>query len=254
MNAICILSVVPVRSEPSDKAELVTQLLFGEQVEILQEDKNWRKVRLYYDDYTGWLDAKQIAPIEEEDMKKFSESPALSYDLVQIAMNGTGMVPIVLGSTLPLFHEKKIHIGKKEFDFEGTAKIPVRADKSHIIEYAGMYLNAPYLWGGRSPFGIDCSGLTQMVYKLCGIRLKRDTHQQVAQGKGIMTLEQTQPGDLAFFRNDNGKITHAGILISSDKVLHAHGKVRIDKIDKEGIFNAEQNRYTHTLSHLRRME
>jgi cell wall-associated NlpC family hydrolase len=254
MNGICILSIVPVRSEPSDKAEMVTQLLFGEQVQITGEEKSWRKVRLLYDDYTGWVDSKQVISIEEEEMKKFSESPALSYDLVQIAINGTSMIPILLGSTLPFYHDRKIHIGKAEYDFDGNAKIPLKADITSITEYAAMYLNAPYLWGGRSPFGIDCSGLTQMVYKLCGIKLKRDTHQQVAQGKGVINLESTRPGDLAFFRNGDGKVTHTGILLSPNKIIHAHGRVRIDKVDSEGIFNAEKNDYTHKLSHLRRMD
>jgi cell wall-associated NlpC family hydrolase len=254
MNGICILSIVPVRSEPSDKSEMVTQLLFGEQVQIMGEEKSWRKVRLLFDDYTGWVDSKQLISIEEEEMKKFSESPALSYDLVQIAINGTSMIPIVLGSTLPFYHDRKIHIGKTEYDFDGNAKIPVKADMSSITEYAAMYLNAPYLWGGRSPFGIDCSGLTQMVYKLCGIKLKRDTHQQVAQGKGVINLENMKPGDLAFFRNGDGKVTHTGILLSPNKIIHAHGRVRIDRVDSEGIFNAEKNDYTHKLSHLRRIE
>jgi gamma-D-glutamyl-L-lysine dipeptidyl-peptidase len=254
MNAICVLSVVPVRSEPSDKAEMVTQLLFGEQVQILEEDKSWRKVRLLYDDYTGWVDFKQIRHIEEEEVKKFSEFPPLSYDLVQIAINGTSVIPIVLGSTLPFYHDKKIHIGTSEYEFDGSAKIPARNDFSSITEYAAMYLNAPYLWGGRSPFGIDCSGFTQMVYKLCGIRLKRDTHQQVAQGKSVSNLDSARPGDLAFFRNEAGKVNHTGILLTPGRIMHAHGKVRIDKVDSEGIFNAEQNRYTHFLSHLRRME
>jgi gamma-D-glutamyl-L-lysine dipeptidyl-peptidase len=254
MNGICILSIVPVRNEPSDKAEMVTQLLFGEQFKILEEHKSWRRVSLYYDEYIGWVDAKQMLTIDHEVKMKFTEAPSLTYDLVQIAISGTNVIPIVLGSTLPFYHDRKIHIGPIEYDYEGNVKIPAKPDISNLTEYAAMYLNAPYLWGGRSPFGIDCSGFTQMVFKLCGIQLKRDTHQQIAQGKPVSSIETTQQGDLAFFRNDAGKVSHVGIILSLNRIIHAHGKVRIDKLDSEGIFNVDTNSYSHKLSHLRRME
>jgi cell wall-associated NlpC family hydrolase len=253
MKGIGTLSIIPVRSEPSDKAEMVTQILFGEQFEVLEEERSWRKIRLNGDDYTGWIDAKQVTLLNEEE-QKFMDVPALTYDLVQLAIAGSAVIPIVLGSTLPFYYLKKIHIGNTEYEFDGHVKTPAKPDISSITEYAAMYLNAPYLWGGRSPFGIDCSGLTQMVFKLCGIRLKRDAHQQVAQGKSVSSIEVTQEGDLAFFRNEDGKVSHAGIILSLNRIIHAHGRVRIDKIDSEGIFNAEQERYTHRLSHLRRME
>ena len=110
-----------------------------------------------------------------------------------------------------------------------------------------MYLNSPYLWGGRSPFGIDCSGFTQMVFKLNGIKLPRDAYEQAEIGKTLNFIEETQKGDLAFFDNEEGKIIHTGIIIDKNKIIHSSGKVRIDNLDHYGIFNAETGKYSHNL-------
>jgi gamma-D-glutamyl-L-lysine dipeptidyl-peptidase len=114
-------------------------------------------------------------------------------------------------------------------------------------------LNSPYLWGGKTPFGIDCSGFTQMAYKLAGIKLRRDAWQQAEQGHTINLLEETEPGDLAFFDNDEGNIVHVGIILRDHKIIHAAGKVRIDSIDHYGINNKELKKYTHKLRLIKRM-
>ncbi|MCX6292510.1 MAG: C40 family peptidase [Bacteroidetes bacterium] len=254
MYGICNLSMIPVRSEPSDRSEMVSQLLFGEAVEVIDKQDSWRKVRCYFDDYIGWIDKKQICSIDADEIHHINTQPiTVTFDIVQIVIfNQSNIIPVVLGSTLPSYSNKKFRIGKTEYAYDGNIKTFSSPDVSAIIEHAYMYLNAPYLWGGRSPFGIDCSGFTQMVFKLCGLVLKRDAHLQSQQGKTINLLEEAKAGDLAFFDNAEGKITHTGIILPNNKIIHSSGRVHVDRLDHQGIFNEETNKYTHTLRIIKR--
>jgi cell wall-associated NlpC family hydrolase len=170
--------MVPVRKEPSDKSEITSQLLFGESVEIIDKQESWRHVKMLHDNYTGWIDKKQVSEIDEDEMLKIrSATTMVSSDLVQLAIwNKNQICPVVIGSTLPSFHDHKFSIGKTDYAFEGNIIELKSPDITRLLEHAYMYLNAPYLWGGRSPFGIDCSGFTQMVYKLCGKSIHRDAY------------------------------------------------------------------------------
>ena len=248
MYGICNLTLVPCRKEPSDKSEMVTQLLFGEHFELLDTKGNWQLIRIAYDGYECWIDKKQFLPIS--DIKGISDATtAVTVDILQLAEGPhRTMISLVLGSSLPKFKNKTFHLGKQEFTFDGEATIPNPKKKElSVEEVAKWYLNAPYLWGGRSPFGIDCSGFTQLVYKINGIKLKRDAWQQAEQGKALTFLEEAQTGDLAFFDNEDGKIVHVGIILGEGKIIHASGKVRIDKLDHQGIYNEEMKKYTHRL-------
>ena len=248
MYGICNLSIVPCRKEPSDKSEMVTQLLFGEHFEVLEEKKSWTLIRTAYEGYECWIDKKQFLPLK--DIKGISESTtAITTEIVQLAEDqNKSIIPILLGSSLPKYNKKSFSLGKEEYSFDGDSVFPFAKKKEHsIIEVAKWYLNTPYLWGGRSPFGIDCSGFTQMVYKLNGIKLKRDAWQQADQGKVLGFIEEAKPGDLAFFDNEDGKIVHVGIILAAGRIIHASGKVRIDKLDHQGIYNEEQKKYTHRL-------
>lgn len=262
MYGICNLSVIPCRKEPSDKSEMVTQLLFGEHFKVLEDfnktekgKKSWLLIKLLYDGYECWVDGKQI--IRLSDMKNISDSnTAIATDIVQMAEEQNGkLLPILLGSSLPKFSDKKFIIGKKKYSYEGEVIFPFKR-KSNIPskrEVACWYLHAPYLWGGRSPFGIDCSGFTQMVFKICGIKLKRDAWQQAEQGTTVNFLEETQEGDLAFFDNEEGKIVHVGMVLEGGKIIHASGQVRIDNLDHHGIYNSETKTYTHRLRIIKRI-
>ena len=255
MHGICNLSIVPVRKEPSDKSEMVTQLLFGEHFEVIESNKQWKKIRTAYDNYEGWLDEKQFLSVSLEEFNKLNRSPSfITLDLVQVISDNDVMLPIVLGSTLPFFNGKSFRLGSKEFVYEGSVRnCDKPSPKKMIVENAYMYLNAPYLWGGRSPFGLDCSGFTQMVYKLSGFKLKRDAHQQAEQGYTLNLLDEAEPGDLVFFDNEEGKIIHTGIFLGDGKVIHASGKVRIDKLDSHGIFNVDTKKYSHNLRLIKRL-
>lgn len=254
MYAICNLSLVPVRKEASDRSEMISQLLFGEAVEILDKQKSWCKIKMLFDQYVGWIDQKQVVIITEEEIKNYkSKSSYISTDLLQIVLvNGGEMSSIVMGSSLPFYENKKMKFGKTEYIFEGTAIDSSIARPENIVSLSELFLNTPYLWGGRSPFGIDCSGLTQIVYKMCGIALKRDASQQAKEGETISLIHESKAGDLAFFDNEDGKVVHVGIIADNNQIIHASGKVRRDLLDHQGIFNKETGRYTHNLRVIKR--
>jgi len=253
-HGICNLTVVPLRKEPSHQSELVSQLLFGEYFEILEQQGFWTRVRLAYDQYEGWISTSQFEDINQEEFNKLNrEQLCVSFDLVQIMLYENSLFSIVLGSTLPHFKDHTCRLGNTAYRFEGTVRCPEKLQVTKgIIENAYMFLHSPYLWGGRTPFGIDCSGFTQMVYKLAGIRLKRDAWQQSEQGSLIHLIDEARQGDLAFFDNTEGKIVHVGILLPNNQIIHASGKVRIDSIDHHGIFNQETKKYTHNLRLIKR--
>lgn len=238
---ICNLSVVPLRAEPSNPSELISQVLYGEVFKVLERRKSWSKIRLAFDSYEGWIDNKQYVEISDENYKSLHKvQTKLSTDLVEFIQDEFGQLhPILLGSTLNgLSLLKHTHDGNT---IEG------KISKENLIETAFLYLNTPYLWGGKTPFGIDCSGFTQMVYKLNGHRLLRDASLQATQGEALSFIEESEPGDLAFFDNNEGLITHVGIIMKDNYIIHAHGKVRIDRLDHSGIYNVDKNTHTHKL-------
>jgi hypothetical protein len=246
MFGICNLSVIPLRKEANDRSEIVSQVLFGEQFQILEVNKQWTKVKLQFDEYEGWIDTKQYQTITSSNYEKLSkEAIILNNDLVEyITTPHNQLIPITLGATLSFLNHDDINI--QNYDFEGL-KICGIQPKSNLLNTAFMYLEAPYLWGGKTPFGIDCSGFTQMVYKLNGYKLLRDASQQATQGEVLSFIEESEPGDLAFFDNEEGNIIHVGIILENNYIIHSSGKVRIDRLDHLGIYNAEQNRHTHRL-------
>ncbi|MGY0392351.1 C40 family peptidase [Bizionia sp. KMM 8389] len=238
---VCNLSIVPLRSEPSDMSELVSQVLYGDHFKVLEKRKLWSKIRLGFDNYEGWVDNKQYLEITQEQYNRLHlESPKLSTDLVEfIEDSDNHLYPIPLGASLN-------GLDILNHTFEGQTVSGVLA-KTHILQTAFSYLNAPYLWGGKTPFGIDCSGFTQMVYKLNGYKLFRDASQQANQGEALSFIEESDAGDLAFFDNDEGQIIHVGIIMPDNFIIHAHGKVRIDRLDHSGIYNADKRTHTHKL-------
>lgn len=246
MFGICNLAIIPLRSEPSDRSEIVSQVLFGEHFEILEQVKQWSKIKLQFDNYEGWVDSKQYQNISEAAFQQLSNDVIiLNADLLEYITGPNNLLlPIPLGSSLSFLNYGTIN--SANFNFAGT-KISSINSKKHILDTAFLYLNAPYLWGGKTPFGIDCSGFTQMVYKLNGYQLWRDASQQALQGEPLSFIEESEPGDLAFFDNDEGDIIHVGIIMQDNYIIHASGKVRIDRLDHLGIYNAETNRHTHKL-------
>jgi hypothetical protein len=246
MFGICNLAIIPIRAEASDRSEQVSQLLFGEHFKIIELTAKWAQVELAYDGYIGWIDTKQFQSISSEDYAYLNETASiLNADLIEyIFTPNNQLTPIPLGASLSFLENESINTNN--YSFDGT-KVCGCKSKTEILKTAFMYLNAPYLWGGKTPFGIDCSGFTQMVYKLNGYHLLRDASQQASQGIPLSFIEESEPGDLAFFDNEEGNIIHVGIMMENNYIIHASGKVRIDRLDHLGIYNADTNRHTHKL-------
>ena len=238
---ICNLSLVPLRDDPADTSELVSQVIYGDFFKVLEQRKQWSKIRLAFDKYEGWVDNKQYVEISEDQYNALNkETPKLSTDLVEfIEDDNNQLFPITIGSSL-----NGLSLLNHKYDGDS---INEKNTKSNIIQTAFTFLNSPYLWGGKTPFGIDCSGFTQMVYKLNGYKLLRDASQQATQGEALSFIEESEPGDLAFFDNSEGEIIHVGIIMKDNYIIHAHGKVRIDRLDHSGIYNVDKNTHTHKL-------
>lgn len=239
---ICHLSVVPIRSIAADTGEMTSQLLYGEHFKVLEQRKVWCKIRVAFDGFEGWINNNQILIIDKIDYDSIENTSDQNYsvDLVSfVNVQSAGLRPILLGSTV---NNATILTDT----FEGTY-VKTRQDKYNLIKTALLYLGAPFLWGGRTPFGLDSSGFTQMVYKINGYRLKRNALEQSTQGEALSFIEECESGDLAFFDNSDGVIDHVGLIMDNNYIIHVFGKVRIDRIDHAGIFNNEINKYTHKL-------
>jgi hypothetical protein len=253
---VCLLSIIPLRKEPSEPSEMVSQIIFGELV-IIEDDKNgWLHIRIVYDNYEGWVDKKQITELEESEFNRLNKAPCqYSKDLIEIIQEINGnIIPIIYGSTIRLFEDGNFTLSGRKFKYEGQlSHIKPEFKVESLIEDAMLFRNAPYLWGGKSPFGLDCSGFIQSVFKANGIKLLRDSGQQSTQGETISLLDEAMPGDLVFFDNDEGEINHVGLIVGTQKIIHASAHVRVDTIDYHGIYNAELKKYTHNLRLIKRI-
>lgn len=232
-KGICTVSVAPLRAENSHQSEMTSQLLYGETFDYIKIQGSFAKIKVDFDAYEGWISTNQISEISDEDFERRTTNTLTNtvgfYDLVE------GKTLLSLGSELATGNKKELNAPTSE----------------NIAETAQLFLNVPYLWSGRSFFGVDCSGFVQLIYKIHGIALPRDSAQQAEIGEVLSFVEESKPGDLAFFENSEGVITHVGLMLNQEEIIHAHGKVRIDLLDSTGIFNRDLNQHTHKLRFLR---
>lgn len=254
-KGIARLSIIPVRSEASDKSELVTQLLFGDHYTItgVSENNKWVRIQIYFDQYEGWIDVIQHHQISDDYFNQINNSDyKICTEIVSTILFNKHQTNIVMGSILPIATNEIFKV-EEQLAFNGEAKsLSSKRDFVFMKQTAKKYLNTPYLWGGRSPFGIDCSGFTQIVFRICGYSLPRDASQQVKKGEKV-NFDNRKEGDLVFFNNDDDKIVHVGILLENDEIIHASGKVRIDTLNDKGISHSESQRITHKLHSIRRI-
>ena len=245
---ICHLPLAPLRAATDDASEMVSQLLFGQSFDILETTERWSLIQNHDDGYRGYLSNKQFVIIGTRELASFNANRKIvnrhGVSVLLADKNISFNVP--LGSILP--EQNIFHLGKNEYRH---SYIPA---ETTMLETARTFLNVPYLWGGKSMFGIDCSGFTQTVFSAFGIQLPRDASQQVLEGVPVENLDNALPGDLLFFDNDKGRIIHVGILLDNTHIIHASGCVRIDSIDTKGIFNNDLEKYTHHLAGIRHMQ
>lgn len=247
---ICNLAVIPLRAQPSDKSEQVSQILFGEAFEITEWQERWVKVITTADNYEGWIGRLQFTMLGHIAYKSLLQTPApITFRAVTQAWKkpDNSVLYLPVGSSLAFLKGTTCHINNEKFEIIGEI-----GETEALDVTAKSFLNTPYLWGGRTHYGIDCSGFTQAVFKLQGFHLRRDAWMQAEQGETVNFVSEAKLGDLAFFDNEEGRITHVGIMLNSGQIIHASGRVKIDPIDSQGIFSEEQKRYTHKLRIIKR--
>ncbi|HSH52819.1 MAG TPA: C40 family peptidase, partial [Bacteroidales bacterium] len=248
------VSVVPVRKEAAEQSEQVTQVLFGETFEIIEEQPRWVNIKLTLDQYEGWVDKKMITRLTQESLhtiKNHSYYITKQYLTPILDVDKNEIINLPPGCTLPNFNEKDNRFFIHQHIYLKQENSPQK--NLNVIDLCKLFLNAPYLWGGKNILGIDCSGFVQVVYKILGIKLHRDTSMQVAQGQTVNFIGEITAGDLAFFDDEEGNIIHVGIILNKNEIIHASGKVRIDKFDHQGIFNRDEKKYMYKLRVIKRL-
>ncbi len=252
--SVCSYGFIPVRSHPSERAQLETQILFGESYETLEYSPGWWRVKCHYDGYEGWIDEKLMTKMNEQEVKSWNDAAGVlvSAPFAKAVKEPETSVQILTAGSRVVFNgpeRNSFNLGACEYYWQGA--LPAR--RPDIEETARAFLNAPYLWGGRTFFGIDCSGLVQVVFKLAGVALPRNASQQIHNGSVVAFVEEARIGDLAYFDNEQGDVTHVGICLQKGRVLHASGSVRIDTLDHQGIYNHQKRSYTHRLREIKRV-
>jgi len=249
-HGFCHLNVVSARSAPDFTSEIVTQLLFGDCFAVIDRSGIFLRICMDYDGYEGWIDGRQTAPLDAFAAPDYVDRHVV-LDPFGVARCGVEQVLVVRGSSLPGYADGCFAVGGQRYSFEGAVvDTAQRPPVERILDYARLYLNTPYLWGGRSPCGIDCSGFAQVVFKMAGIRLRRDSSQQIEQGTVVDSVAEVRPGDLVFAESKAGG--HVGIALGEGEIIHSSARVRVDRLDEGGIVHADSGKLSHWLVGIRR--
>ena len=270
MVAISLHSIVPVRAEAREGAEQNTQMFFGELCTILEQKPRWNRVKLESDGQEGWVDAKMITPMSEEEYKSYqaayTNSALVAFPVTYAVSENNGQtIPLTAGTRLAGYKEGRFEVLGVGFKIDPSMVItkPLDLNEQNLLQTVRFFLNTPYLWGGKNALGMDCSGFTQVILSLFGRQLLRNASEQATQGTPVVSLSEAQAGDLAFFchnepmansQQPTAKITHVGIVIDPMRIVHCSGRVKVEKLDETGIFNIEKGDYSHQLIQIRKME
>lgn len=249
-DAVCVVPVSPIRSLSSHKSEMVSQLLFGDVITVLEDAGYWKRIHVQYDDYEGWCTGSHLMPLKKNHQPT---TPAFTGEWVNIISLNDVPMKLPFGCDISLFLNASQLDTADNFRYDGSVMSlsQHQSFEEHVTHISNFFLNTAYLWGGRSVFGIDCSGFSQLVFKMAGKRILRDAWQQAEQGAAIGS-DIAKRGDLAFFNNEEGRVVHVGILLDHERIIHAAGKVRIDGFSAEGILNVDSGAKTHSLSGIKR--
>jgi len=252
---ICMLAAVAVREAPSVKSQMVNQLLFGELMTVNDTKDGWFLIETVDDDYAGWVRCNEVRELNEVEFADLRASKRFYLQTLSAQVRAKdGIIPVFRGARFHGWAEGVFNVAGESFYYKKAVhEVPAVVGSREILAVAANYLNVPYLWGGRSPMGVDGSGLVQVVFKMNGIMLPRDAAQQIEKGEQVLFVEAAEPGDLAFFENGEGAIAHVGIIMGGNRILHSWGSVRIDTIDHQGIFNKALGKYTHQLRLVKRL-
>lgn len=260
MVGIALHSVVPIRTEAREGSEQSTQMLFGELCSIVEQIPRWNRIKLLSDGQEGWADAKMIAPMNTEEEKSYcmalKTAALVAMPMAYAVSENNGQtIPLTAGTRLTHYKDGRFEVLGVGFRIDPSMVLTAPRDmnQENLLQTVRFFLNIPYLWGGKNAMGMDCSGFTQVVMSLFGKSLLRNAREQVTQGRKIAKLENVQTGDLLFFDHEDGKISHVGIAIDAERVIHCSGRVKVEKLDETGIFSAEQGNYTHHLAAIRRI-
>ena len=263
VKAIVLHSVVPVRAEACETAGMETQLLFTETCTVLEQKPRWILVKNDADGQQGWVDAKMITILNDDEWKQVQDCQQKASARVKMPMayavskNNGQTIPLTAGTCLPNYHNGQFEVLGVAFqiDPDMVAEQALEMNEKNVLSVVRFFLNIPYLWGGKNAMGLDCSGFTQVVHSLFGHQLLRNAGEQITQGERVASLQEAQIGDLVFFDHNDGKVSHVGMLIDSQRVVHCSGRVKVESIDEQGIFSVEAgNIYTHHLVQIRRIQ
>ena len=260
LRGISLHSIVPVRAEAREGAEQNTQMLFGELCTVLEEQPRWKRIRLDADSQEGWADAKMVTPMSEEEYSAYEKAlrtaAMVAFPMaLAVSENNGQTIPLTAGTRLTNYKDGRFEVLGVGFRIDPSMVItePLVLNEQNVQQAVRFFLNVPYLWGGKNALGMDCSGFTQTIMSLFGKKLLRNASEQVTQGESVESLEKAQPGDLVFFDHEDGRISHVGIVLSPSSVIHCSGRVKVEKLDSQGIYSAEQGGYTHHLVSIRRI-
>ncbi len=255
-NGLCLIATAPLRLHPDHRSEMVSQLLFGECFFVLEQVTDWLHIEMAHDHYRGWVAANQVELVDEATAESLEKAPRrlTAEHLYPITERISGITQLIsAGSQLLLHDTDTMKINDKVFHYQGQTIDPAKPVKNGLQKHANLFMHTPYVWGGRSAYGMDCSGYVQTIFRMQGLSMARDAAIQARHGQTIHLLAEARTGDLAFFDNAEEEITHTGLLTGDGHILHAYGAVRKDRIDHHGIFNTTNNSYSHRLRIIKRM-